>query len=274
VSPSIFRTGASILTGEAERAIDAVLAGPLPEALGRSLAEHDVLERVAAGMLDSEQGAVEELAHRFVNTPAFKQALTEVLSGPEVRAALSSQATGFGEEVSAAAGRRSRGLDGRLEASARRLLRREPAAEEQARFGGLATRGAGLVLDALLAQLAFLVAAASIALVLALAGGLGPNWLDGTLAGGGWLLATAAYFAAFWSSTGQTPGMRVVGVRVIGPAGTPPSALRSLARFVGLIVAIIPLFAGFLPVLVDGRRRGLHDLLSGTVVLDESASAL
>jgi uncharacterized RDD family membrane protein YckC len=39
---------------------------------------------------------------------------------------------------------------------------------------------------------------------------------------------------------------------------------------VGLILAIIPLLAGFLPVLVDGRRQGLHDFLSGTVVLDEA----
>ena len=150
------------------------------------------------------------------------------------------------------------------------MLRRQPATAEQARFGGFATRGAGLVLDALLAQLAFLIVASSIALVLALAGGLGPDWLNGTLAGGGWLLAAAAYFVVFWSATGQTPGMRVVRVRVVGPSGTPPSALRSLVRFVGLILAIIPLFAGFLPVLVDGRRRGLPDFLSKTVVLDES----
>jgi uncharacterized RDD family membrane protein YckC len=46
---------------------------------------------------------------------------------------------------------------------------------------------------------------------------------------------------------------------------------RSLVRFIGLILAIIPLFAGFLPVLFDSRRRGLQDFLSGTVVLDADA---
>jgi uncharacterized RDD family membrane protein YckC len=39
----------------------------------------------------------------------------------------------------------------------------------------------------------------------------------------------------------------------------------------GLALAIIPLFAGFVPVLVDDRRRGLHDLLAGTVVLHATA---
>jgi uncharacterized RDD family membrane protein YckC len=49
--------------------------------------------------------------------------------------------------------------------------------------------------------------------------------------------------------------------------GEPPGIGRSSVRVVGLGLAIIPLFAGFLPVLVDARRRGLHDFLAGTVVL-------
>ncbi len=193
-----------------------------------------------------------------------------MLSLPEVRTALSSQATGFGDEVAGAVRRRARALDQALAARARRLLRLKPAGEA-AGFGGLATRGAGLVLDAALAQLGYLVAAASIALVLGLAGQLGGNWLDGSLAGAGWLLAMASYFVVFWSTTGQTPGMRALRVRVVAPSGEPPSVLRSLVRFVGLILAIIPLFAGFLPVLVDDRRRALQDFLSGTVVLDDAS---
>jgi uncharacterized RDD family membrane protein YckC len=258
--------------GPAERALDALLAGPLPEALGRSLAEHRVIERVAAGMVDGDEtdpsAAIEQLTHRIVDSPEFKRALTEVLALPEVRTALTSQATGFADEVADAVRGRSRALDQLLAERARRLLRLRPAGDA-ARFGGFATRGAGLVLDAGLAQLGYLVAAASIALVLGLAGQLGPNWLDASLAAGGWFLAMAAYFGVFWSTTGQTPGMRALRVRVVAPSGEPPSALRSLVRFVGLILAIIPLFAGFLPVLVDGRRRALQDFLSGTVVLDE-----
>ena len=245
----------------AERALDALFAGPLPEALGRSLAENDVLERVAAEL------PAEELAQRLVASPAFRRALTEMLLLPEVRSALTSQATGFGEEVAVAFRRRSRTLDELVEARARRLLDRKPPVETT-RFGGLATRGAGLVLDAALAQLGYLVAVASIALVLALAGGLGPGWLDASLAGTGWFLAIGAYFVAFWSTTGQTPGMRALRVRVVGPSGRPPSAPRSLVRFIGLILAIVLLFVGFLPVLFDDRRRGLHDFLSGTVVVD------
>jgi uncharacterized RDD family membrane protein YckC len=61
--------------------------------------------------------------------------------------------------------------------------------------------------------------------------------------------------------------MRLLRLRVAGPDGDPPRLGRSLLRLVGLGLAIVPLFAGFLPVLIDERRRGLHDFLAGTVVL-------
>jgi uncharacterized RDD family membrane protein YckC len=47
------------------------------------------------------------------------------------------------------------------------------------------------------------------------------------------------------------------------------SLLRSLVRFVGLILAIAPLFLGFISVPFDRRRRALPDFLAGTVVVDE-----
>ncbi len=252
-----------VLEGEAEKAIDGLLAGPLPEAVGRSLVEHGVLERVAKGMLeaDARDGAAagpaaERLVASVVQSGAVRRALTDVLSAPEIRTAMAGQATGFADELAAAVRSRMRVLDARLQSKG------------QPGYGGFATRGFALVIDAALAELAFLVVGASIALVLALAGGLGSDWVDATLAGSGWFVAVAAYFVLFWSGTGQTPGMRIMRVRVITASGTPPSVPRSLVRFVGLILAIIPLFAGFVPALFDARRRALQDLLAGTVVID------
>jgi len=56
------------------------------------------------------------------------------------------------------------------------------------------------------------------------------------------------------------------------PASGPGPLLprRSLLRFVALTLAAIPLFAGFLPILFDDRRRGLQDLIARTVVVDAS----
>ena len=58
-----------------------------------------------------------------------------------------------------------------------------------------------------------------------------------------------------------------MGLRVLDPAGGHPGIPRSGVRLVGLVLCIIPLFAGFLPVLFDNRRRGCHDMLAGTVVV-------
>lgn len=42
---------------------------------------------------------------------------------------------------------------------------------------------------------------------------------------------------------------------------------RAVVRTIGLGLAIVPLFLGFLPALVDRRRRALPDYLAGTVVV-------
>jgi uncharacterized RDD family membrane protein YckC len=91
--------------------------------------------------------------------------------------------------------------------------------------------------------------------------------LAGLLLGVGLTLIAGIYFVTFWSGAGQTPGMRLLGLRLWGPHGDPPSLVRSLVRAVGTAIAIIPLFAGYLPVLFDDRRRGLADFLAGTVVV-------
>jgi len=80
------------------------------------------------------------------------------------------------------------------------------------------------------------------------------------------------YFVVFWSTTGQTPGSRLMRIRVCraddGGIVRPGTAAL---RVVYLTLAAIPLLAGFLTILVDDRRRGVHDMLAGTVVVDAPA---
>jgi uncharacterized RDD family membrane protein YckC len=295
-------------TAAAERALDGILAGPLPERLGRSLGEHRVLERVvaeavAAGDLESAvvaalesketarvvqavvashaverlvAGALDDTARadltdRLLRSPEFERALKQVLTSPEVRHALARQSSSLAGEAAAAARVRAVRLDGSAERTPRRWLRRAPHAREGSgvAYAGVATRGIALAVDAALATLTFLILSALVGLVGSLVGELRPAWLVGLLAGVGWALVVAVYFVGFWATIGQTPGMRLMGVRVRDGAGTPPGVGRSLVRLIGLGLAIIPCFAGFLPALVDDRRRALPDFLAGTVVLYE-----
>jgi uncharacterized RDD family membrane protein YckC len=79
-----------------------------------------------------------------------------------------------------------------------------------------------------------------------------------------WLLA---YFVFFWSTTGQTPGNRVMRIIVLDAStGRPVHAGRATLRVLCLPLSAIPLCAGFLMILVDRRRRALHDRIVHTVV--------
>lgn len=134
-------------------------------------------------------------------------------------------------------------------------------------YAGVATRGVALTIDAALSQGLFVVGAALLGLIRSLAGDLGSDLVVAGVLSGGWGLTMACWFAGFWALTGQTPGMRLMNVRVVARDGRAPSFGRAVVRLVGLVVAIVPLFAGFLPALVDDRRRALPDFLAGTVVL-------
>jgi uncharacterized RDD family membrane protein YckC len=77
-----------------------------------------------------------------------------------------------------------------------------------------------------------------------------------------------SYFVTFWATTGQTPGSRLLQIRVCRASdGRILRPRKALLRFGAMILAALPLGAGFLPILVDNRRRGLHDMLAGSVVV-------
>ena len=64
--------------------------------------------------------------------------------------------------------------------------------------------------------------------------------------------------------------MNLMRVRVVSASGEAPSGWRSLLRLVGLALAVILFFTGFLPALVDTRRRALQDFMADTTVVYDS----
>jgi uncharacterized RDD family membrane protein YckC len=134
-------------------------------------------------------------------------------------------------------------------------------------YAGIASRAVALALDVLIAQLIVLLGGAMLALVASLVGDAELDTLGKLLAAWAWMTVVVCYFVVFWTSTGQTPGMRALGLRVTTTDGGDVGLGRALIRIVGLGLAIVPLFAGFLPVLVDDRRRALQDFMAGTIVV-------
>jgi uncharacterized RDD family membrane protein YckC len=134
-------------------------------------------------------------------------------------------------------------------------------------YAGIATRAVALAIDVVVANVIVFVGGAILALVGSLVGDIRLDTLARLLAATAWTAVVGAYFVLFWSTAGQTPGMRLMGLRVMTYDGTHPGVGRSVVRLIGLGLAIVPLFLGFAPVLVDTQRRGLHDFMAGTVVL-------
>ncbi len=78
------------------------------------------------------------------------------------------------------------------------------------------------------------------------------------------------YFVASWATTGQTFGMMLCGLRVVrGTDGGRVSPAGAILRLAGMIVAAIPLELGLIWAAFDGRKRGWHDMIAGTVVIRE-----
>jgi uncharacterized RDD family membrane protein YckC len=139
-------------------------------------------------------------------------------------------------------------------------------------YGGLITRTLGAAIDALLINLAALAVAAVVALVLSIFPV--PHEKKQVLAAiGGVLFAVwvVAYFVTFWSTTGQTPGDRVMRVAVRREDGGRIKPLRALWRLVGAVVGLV-LFLGYVPILLNRRRRALHDWMADTVVINQPPS--
>jgi uncharacterized RDD family membrane protein YckC len=139
-------------------------------------------------------------------------------------------------------------------------------------YAGVVSRAIALAIDAAVVQGTLLLAAALLGLVASLVGGLTLGTIEQILAVAAWLAATAAYFVTWWSLTGQTLGQRAMQLVVLTSDETgPPPPMRSAVRVLWLGLCILALFAGFLPALVDDRRRGLHDIVAGTVVVHTPA---
>jgi hypothetical protein len=87
--------------------------------------------------------------------------------------------------------------------------------------------------------------------------------------GFGWM---ALYFTAFvMLGKGQTPGKLVLGIRVIRLDGRPMSWWVSFERFGGYAASFSIGLLGFLQILWDRNRQGLHDKAVGTVVVRETS---
>jgi uncharacterized RDD family membrane protein YckC len=136
-------------------------------------------------------------------------------------------------------------------------------------YAGIVSRGVAFTLDAVVA---LLVCRAGLEVVTIAFASVGADslWRGDASAALGYVLALpvvfAIYCAGFWTLLGRTPGMILLGLRVVTVDGAPPGVRRSIVRALGYWLSSI-LLLGFAWIAVDPRRQGFHDKLAGTLVI-------
>jgi len=81
----------------------------------------------------------------------------------------------------------------------------------------------------------------------------------------GWAGLYFTAFLALWG--GQTPGKRAMRIRVVRLDGKPMTWWASFERFGGYAASLVTGLLGFVQILWDRNRQGMHDKITETVVV-------
>ena len=146
-------------------------------------------------------------------------------------------------------------------------------------LAGLGSRFLAVALDSLIQGVVTMVLVVAVVLVFAAIGTTRLNTMSDTA--GKWFVALLilVYFVLYWGyyalfeayRNGQTPGKRVMKIRVIKDSGRQITFFEALARNLLRIIDALPTayLAGVISILVTQQNKRLGDLVAGTIVVHE-----
>jgi len=87
-----------------------------------------------------------------------------------------------------------------------------------------------------------------------------------------WILPTIITLA-FWIGLQATPGKLAIKSSIVDArTGAHPGAARMMIRYVAYLISMLPLGLGFWWIAFDKQKRGWHDIIAGTVVVESTLS--
>jgi uncharacterized RDD family membrane protein YckC len=81
------------------------------------------------------------------------------------------------------------------------------------------------------------------------------------------MIVQMLYFTYFHGNTGQTPGKMLLGLQVLQVTGEKLTYGIAFLRWVGYIISKMFLWLGFIWIGFDYKKRGWHDYIAGTIVI-------
>lgn len=222
-------------------------------------------ERAAVAVLDSD--LLDEVVERLLKSEEMQQIIERIATAPEVRSAITKQGVGLLDDLRSELIKQAQRFDLAVERPCRRLFGRHPR-EHSPAFAGFVTRALAIGLDAALFNAVLLGFSTLLALLANALTNNEPGTLQAVLAGATvWSIGASIYLTSFWTLTGQTPGMRFMGIELEGAAGGHISFGRAVRRLAGGVLGALLFFTGFFAILVNERRRGMQDNFADSVVV-------
>lgn len=132
------------------------------------------------------------------------------------------------------------------------LYEEKPKRTEQYELADVGTRLIALIIDGI---------------VLGIISGLLFAFARGPGAAGGFIVGLIYQWYFLTQRDGQTPGKRMLGLRVVRVNGEPLDFSTVLIRYVGYYINSAIFMIGWLWALFNDKHQGWHDLLSGTYVV-------
>ncbi|HJZ01722.1 MAG TPA: RDD family protein [Streptosporangiaceae bacterium] len=135
-------------------------------------------------------------------------------------------------------------------------------------YAGFASRFIAFVFDSAISIGIFMLVLSAASYAASVLTGSSIHWNRGdlwvVLAFFGWEFF---YYAYFWTASGKTPGMTLLGVQVVGQDGSNVGTRRGLVRTLAFPLSFLLLGLGFAGILLGRDRRALHDSIAGTEVV-------
>lgn len=143
-----------------------------------------------------------------------------------------------------------------------------PTTDVTGHYAGGVTRLVAFVVDVVLAVGSFTIGSGALSATLRTAGVPVDDLTGGgVLVAVAWVLWLLAYWWATTAVAGRTPGMALVGLRIVTREGLPVSGRRAFLRVLVMPLSFLLFGLGLLGIVFDAQRRALHDLIAGTAVV-------
>jgi uncharacterized RDD family membrane protein YckC len=137
------------------------------------------------------------------------------------------------------------------------------------RYAGAASRFTAYAVDVVISWAAYTLGLAGISFAVMIVTGRSVSWHPGGAVAVGVVFAVweLTYFGYCWAAAGRTPGMALLGLRVVRADGADLEPWRGVLRALVFPLSIILCGLGFVGILTQREHRALHDLLAGTAVV-------